>query len=1043
MIDSLQFAFLGGFQITRDNVPVSGFISGKAQALLCYLAVTGRPHLRPALAGLLWGDMPQDKANTNLRKALSNLRKLVPAYLCFTNQSVSFDRSAKYDLDVEAFARQVEVTLDRDGNPLAPESVAALTRAVDRYQGDFLAGFYVRGALDFEEWVLAERERLRMLALRALRALVNYHAARAENPLAIEYAARLLALEPWCEEIHRQMMLLLARSGRPSAALAQYETCCRVLAKELGVAPMAETTALYERIQAASSRIVSLPVQPTPFVGREDVLARVTRCLGDPACRLLTLVGPGGIGKTRLALQVATIWQQAFLDGVFFVPLIGSSSPDLLLPAIAGALHFSFYSRQDPKAQLFAYLGEKELLLVLDNFEQVLEEAGLLSEMLEHVPRIRLLVTSRQRLALRWEWILDVGGMAYPEAEAADPIAQYGAVRLFAQTAGRVHAGFSLAAEAQYVARICRLVEGMPLAIELAAAGVRTRSCEQIARKVARNLDLLATSLRDVPARHRSVHAVFEDAWRLLAQKERDVLLKLAVFRGGFEVDAARLVAGATRLLLDVLIGKSLLRQAAGGRYEMHELLRQYAEEKLAASPQVLAETRRLHSRYYATFLQRREKALCTEKQKEALEAIGGEIENVRAAWRQAITGRQIETIARALEGFYRFLNTRGWFQEGREAFARAAAELAGVADARRLLGRVLARQGGFCFRLGAYDKACELAEKSLALLERTDDGREVAFAHSVLGTVAEEQGSYEKAQKAYETSLALYGEAGDSWGMARVFDHLGDLARMVGEYDRAQQCYEQCLALCRECGDRLGLAGAYNNLGSAAGTRGDYDQARTYFESSLAIRREMEDRFGVAGASHNLSTVAFLQGEYQAARQLRRETLSICRQIGFRWGVANSQRHLGDVHRQLGEYAEAQRLYQESLALEREIGHRRGVALLLSSLGSLARIAGQDEQAWPYYRQALQVAMEIASPPVVLSILISLAELLIQEKEQERALSLLYFIWHHSAAEQQTRDQAARLFSGLEAQFPRQVISAIQAKAKTQTLENVVARLV
>jgi DNA-binding SARP family transcriptional activator len=374
MTAELQLSLLGKLQISRDGAPVTGFVSAKAQALLVYLAVTARPHDRQALAALLWGDMPQTEARANLRSALSNLRKLLEPYLLISRDEAAFNQASSYWLDVAAFeAALVQPTSPVQGEPV-PLSwevhSQALRQAIELYQGDFLEGFAVREALAFEEWLLSRRERLRQLAVQALHTLALEHTARGEYAAGIDYTTRLLALEPWREEAHRQLMILLARSDQRSAALAQYELCCRILAAELGVEPLPETTTLYERLKAAgAARPHNLPPQATPFVGRQAERAHIDGQLEQPTCRLLTLVGSGGIGKTRLALQTAAGKLTAFQDGVFFIPLAGVNAAELLVSSIAEALQLPIYGAEDPKAQLLNYLRPKEMLLVLDNFE--------------------------------------------------------------------------------------------------------------------------------------------------------------------------------------------------------------------------------------------------------------------------------------------------------------------------------------------------------------------------------------------------------------------------------------------------------------------------------------------------------------------------------------------------------------------------------------------------------------------------------------------------------------------------------------------------
>ncbi|MEJ5199114.1 MAG: BTAD domain-containing putative transcriptional regulator, partial [Anaerolineae bacterium] len=294
MVEPLRLAYLGGMQVLRGDRPVTGFVSAKAPAVLCYLAVTGRVQFRLVLAGLLWGDLPEQDACANLRKVLSNLRDLVGEHLIITPHTVAFNRESAYWLDVEAFLERADKDTSRQ------------VEAAELYKGDFLDGFYLRHAPAFEEWVLGQRERLHQAALQVFQALAGHFADSGEYGRAIEYTRRLLDLDPWREEAHRLMMRLLARSGQHSAALAQYEACRRLLRKELGVEPTDETTALYRRIRTIGApRRHNLPLPVTSFIGRETELAQVAAWLSRPECRLLTILGPGGVGKTRLALQAA------------------------------------------------------------------------------------------------------------------------------------------------------------------------------------------------------------------------------------------------------------------------------------------------------------------------------------------------------------------------------------------------------------------------------------------------------------------------------------------------------------------------------------------------------------------------------------------------------------------------------------------------------------------------------------------------------------------------------------------------------------------
>jgi len=1005
----LHLTLLGGVHITRDGGAVSGFVSSKTQALLCYLAVTGRPHQRPALADLLWGEMPEADAGANLRQALSNLRRVAGEYVLITRHEVAFDRMQPYCLDVEMFEQAVSAALAVGQAGLTQRQVEALRQAVALYRGELLQGVQVREAPAFEEWMLGQQQRLRELALQALHTLSAYFGERGEVGAGLEYTGRLLTLDPWREEAHRQMMLLLARGGQRSAALAQYAACRRVLAAELGVEPLPETTALFERIRAAgATRRHNLPAQPTPLVGRADELAQIDRLLSDPACRLLTLVGPGGVGKTRMALQAAANRAAAFLEGVRFVPLTSLAAPEWIVPALAEAMPFSFYGREDPQTQLLSYLREKEMLLVLDNFEHLLPPtnggdkggAALAAEILTAAPGVKMLVTSRERLGLRWEWLLEVEGLPYPAAEQASG-ADYSAVQLFVQAARQVQPRFILTpANQPPIAQICRLVEGMPLGLELAAAWVRVRPCEAIAQEIQRNLDFLSSTLADAPARHRSLRAVFEHSWRLLSAEESRVFEQLAVFQGGFDQQAAAQVAHAAGPTLAALVDKSLLRCDPAGRFDMHELLRQYAQERLAGSPQELHGVRDRHSAHFAAFLGQREKALQGSRQREVVEEIGREFENVRQGWAWAVESHKPTELACALEALYYFYEIRNRFQEGVAALEQAWEGL-GDAEAHLLAGRLLARRGGLCYRLSQHEQAEALLQKSLEILRPLDRPQELGFALNKLGHVAYAVGQYERAEALLQEALALQQPVSDRRGMAASLCGLAGVSWTLGRHAQARRLAQESLDLCRELGDPLGSAsalnllglvahiqGAYpqarafyaeclairesfnhamgmalmlNNLGVMAEEAGEYQEARRLHDQSLALKRDVGDRRGGAASLNNLGVVAHKLGEYASARQLLQESLAICREIGDRRGEANALNNLGDVAHALGEVEQAKTLYQASVALKRALGDRRGVAHSLSALGDVAYTQAAYAEARQFYEQSLTLYTELA----------------------------------------------------------------------------------
>jgi predicted ATPase/DNA-binding SARP family transcriptional activator/Tfp pilus assembly protein PilF len=1073
----LSISLLGSFQATLDGRPVTDFGTDKTRALLAYLAVeANRPHRRDALAGLLWAEDPQPRARQSLRQALSRLRQTLGdpehtiPFLLISRETVQLNPDADYYLDVADFTALSEAS--EAHHHRRPEACLPCMRhreEMDRlYQGSFLGDFYLSDCNAFEEWAALQREYLQRRMMEALAFLAEYYERRGDVRQAIQVAHRQVQIEPWREEAHRQLMRLLALDGQRSSALTQYGTCRHALAQELGVEPTAETTELYEQIKAqgqvtpeqltraSASYRHTLPPSSAPFIGREEELAELADLLADPDCRLVTLTGPGGIGKTRLALQVATEQVGLLAHGVAFVPLASVDSADLLVPTIADALRFRFHDQVDPAQQLLGFLREKELLLVLDSMEHVLEGVELVSEILRRAPGVMLLVTSRERLSLHEEWVYEVDGLAHPTDPAAEDIQGYSAIALFVQTARRAQRKFLLTEqESPHVVRICQMVEGMPLAVELAAAWTPVRTCEEMARGLERNLDALTTRLRNAPQRHRSLRAAFEHSWNLLPERERAVFRDLSVFRGGFVEEAAVEVAGASPQALSALVDKSLLRRDGSGRLGLHRLLRQYAEEKLQDMPaqQQLVEDRLCE--YYAGFLQQRGAWLRAAKQMEALEEIAAEIDNVRLAFQLGWARARVAALDRSVTSLGTFYAIRSWHQEGARVFGWAVENLSAtsprlqegsgdvqdVGDA--VLGECLAWLGHFRHQLGDHEAAQVLLERSLEILGRYEAGEKHAFSLYTLGQILYfGKNNYPEAVQRFKEGLALYQILNDAYGEAQCLDGLGDVAARQGDHELAQSHYERALALRRQIGDLWGISISLGSLGGLAGRLGRYPEALARFEESLAICQRLENQRGVAASLHNLSTLAYLQEEYAEAKRLRQEALDICRQIGYRWGIASSLKSLGDVAGRLGEYDQAMRHLGDSLALLQEEGDRRSQAYTLNSLGTVAQSMEDIQESRQYFQRALAATIEIGEPALALDILMSLTKLTAQEGDVERALELLAFVFHHPASEQQTRDQIEPLRAKLAHRVSTQAVAAAETRGRALDLNELAATI-
>ncbi len=576
----------------------------------------------------------------------------------------------------------------------------------------------------------------------------------------------------------------------------------------------------------------NLPAQTTPFIGREHELAELAKLLGDEDVRLVTVLAPGGMGKTRLALELAegqlrSVAHSRFPNGVYFVPLAKLTSPDYIVTAIAEATGFQFMSdSRDPQQQILDYLSNKQLLLVLDNFEHLLEGAPLVTEILEAAPGVQVLVTSRERLNLRVETLYAVSGMVFPDWETPEDALEYDAVKLLMQGAKQAKPDFELKTDnLKYVARICRLVEGMPLGILLAAAWVEVLSLEEIADEIQGSFDFLTAEMRDVPRRQWSIRAVFEPTWKRLTDEQQTVFMKLSVLRGGCTRNAAQTITGASLPTLQALVNKALLWRNPEGRYEIHELLRQYAECKLEKSGQADA-ARDAHCEYYADAMKQRENDLKGGRQLEALDEIESDFENVRAGWQWAVTQKNYDAIGRMWNCLSWFCNHRSMTQERIELFGLAREGLAPEQDEdpHPVWGSLLAIWiEPMADKKMEAEHAVAQAERSLAIAQKHGDQLQIARCLSKLGGCIWEAGDYPRAIKLLEESIIRYRELNEKWEMAVSLFQLGFACAFQGNMDDTTEYLIQSHELFCEIGDKYGEAFVLGDIGGCALYAGKY----------------------------------------------------------------------------------------------------------------------------------------------------------------------------------------------------------------------------
>lgn len=640
----------------------------------------------------------------------------------------------------------------------------------------------------------------------------------------------------------------------------------------------------------------NLPPQITPFIGRSDELSRIAALLNDPACRLLTLTGPGGIGKTRLALEAAQLQQGRFPDGVFLAPLQEVSSSDLMAPAIAHAIHFQFHETSDPEGQLLDYLSHQAALLVLDNFEHLTDGGALVSDILASAPNTKILVTSRERLNLFEEWVFEVTGLRRPHDERDPGAEQYSAVQMFMQGARRARPGFSLAAELPAVVRICSLVDGMPLALELASAWVRVLPLDDIVRELERGMDILQTPVRNIPARHRSMRVVMDQSWAMLSDSERDVFKKLSIFCGGFTREAAEAVGGATLPILSALVDKSWLRlRASTGRYEVHELLRQYGEQWLGVSPEADA-VQDAHAAFFAALMARLEHDLKCCRQIEALEAITHDFCNVRSAWWWA-SERNDRTVLDAMaEPLSLYLDMTARFAEGEELFGCASECLNPDApEARRTYYRLRtrrARMRNLSFRNRVEDHADMVMELGTAIqvAREASDHHEQAAAHFQLG-ILEADVDMNEAIPHFRTAEQLYAALDEPMYHADVSMWLTVNMPYTPERKAA---LERNLAVQREIGDLNGIGWTLLHLSMSALAAHDYAEMQRCLDEAARIQTERGDLKGLFYSKFMGMYAALRRGQFDVVRRLADEAQPVLAKLNLETARAAVRHTLG-----------------------------------------------------------------------------------------------------------------------------------------------------
>ena len=967
----LVLAFLGLPQVHLDDNPIATD-RRKAIALLAYLAVSDRGHSRQnysreSLSALFWPEYEQAKAFSNLRRTIWEIhRALGEGWLIAERGSVHLHEDARIDLDVARFLDSIAQARQHQDVVIR---VPYLSDAVKLYRNHFLTGFSLKDAYPFNEWAFAESEELRHKLAEALTMLVESHCALKQADLAIPYARRLITLDPFNESAHRQLMEVYLQAGQHSAALKQYQTCEQMLRKNLNLDPQAETRTLYKKIRKGEIKPVqvvkpsetatpkhNLPSQLSTFIGREKEQGEMINLIAKN--RLVTLLGVGGIGKTRLALQVGQKRLNNYLDGVWFIPLDALSNPTLIPQAIASV--FDVRERPDhPIIEiLINVLREKTVLLILDNCEHLLDAcAQLIKTLLTNCPNLKVLVTSRETLNMEGEAIYSLPSLSLPEQEISpEQVFNYDSIQLFIERASLAISSFKLTQEnLPTIIEICQRLDAIPLGIELAAARLDVLQLSEILKQLNEHFDLLARHLRPAIPRHQTMRASLDWSWGLLTTSEQTFMRHLSVFAGGWTLEAAQVVCDGDALnSTSVLVKKSLIAvdQEAGGetRYHFHEIVRQYTYEKLIeAGEEKQIRSRHLH--HFLHFSEQAETAVRGPSQMTWYARLNDERENIRVAlewaeqmdvqaglylssrldvlwenfdireqvhWLEVFTQKpESKAYPHARAKALRTLGLlRNWLERIAEALSdaqeclslyRACGDKSGELDALLLL-----------ILLVNPSETGELRQQALTLTQSIKDKWRTAHTFYVLSWGYHDRHSY------IEKALALFQEIGALRDIAECLAELGRFETLGNDLESAQKRLKEAIYLFRQLNIKNGISDILQAYGRIAAVKGDYEQAYSNFQESAALSEQGGYRISYLFTRSHLGYLALQQERITEAHEIFNETLRSFFDDKNEIGVAFNLEGIAGLSVAVGKYERAARLIGWADALRERIGDPR-----------------------------------------------------------------------------------------------------------------------
>ncbi len=1036
----MRILLLSQFALEDNGKRFEPMSSYKASALLALLSYyPGRVFSREVLAELFWPEVTPVASRTSLRGALFLIRELFSSVgvepdtvIQSSRTQISFNQQS-FITDVMEFMAAMQLA-DQAKHP--HEKLSYLSKAVSMYSGDLLPGYY-------ESWVSGEREKLAEMYLSALRQIEVNSLSTGDKSSAIAALKKIITADPVEEEAYLRLMRLYMEEHRPDLAVTLYQRLETTLKQQMEISPSAEAQELAASLSIKKSahkpnipddlslnadqtkdekpsqenlvNNTSLPQAMNSFRGRShetDWLVQTLKELnGFP--RIITLTGPGGIGKTTLAVEVANWCRLYFAGRILFVSLTEISTADKLPAALLEAMGINHIPALTPLDQFHQVVGETPFLLILDNMEQLVtsEQAGAVRKLLltlcKNNPHLRCLATSRIRLNVRGEQCFPVPPLAVPSEKEDDitSIANNEAVSLFLDRARETRHDFTLTVHnMKAIVALCSKFEGIPLAIELAAGWVWALSPQQMLERFNNSLKLQARNDNSVLERHRTMRAILNESYALLSEIHAMVLRHMAIFKGGCSLEAIAAICSQNALLtgsledtvlfsLSSLLDHSLVAAVTENdeemRYRLLEPVREFAEELLKDTDEEES-AREKHLNYYFHFADQWALRLIGPDSLAALTILRREQDNIRAALEYGLSSPDyIDICARFVSALVRFWHINGNWHEGRDYLSRVieALDISLPAD---LVIKCLHGAGMLAYAQGDYNAATLLIHKANGLVDSIDNPVLKADILSLQALVAYAQGDYTGADSILRTALEIRSILNDTFGSAQCLNYAGMVEAAKGNRNLAIKSYRESLILFRELRDKASIAQVLYNMGAVGFAMGDYEQTREWTEESLAIRRSIADKGGVCASLTTLANLNAMQGDLDTSEQLNLEALSIRREIGNLVGAAHSYINLGLIYYYRGDNTTAKDYYLQSLRIRRDAGDLRGTADTLMNMGILYYAQKHFYDAEQQYDEALQLYRKMKDASGVASCLVNLAGL--AEESGNLALAVKYY---------------------------------------------------